>query len=105
MYGPIKKIILIHDVDSGKPRGYSFIEYEHERDMHGKLSQQFIPTENIVLRATLRKALDSYQKLQVKPFPRFFTAGGVEFMKKMLRILVITAKARREFRKTFKGFS
>ncbi|CRL01961.1 CLUMA_CG015409, isoform A [Clunio marinus] len=34
MYGPIKKIIMIQDVDSGKPRGYAFIEYEHERDMH-----------------------------------------------------------------------
>ncbi|XP_030376949.1 U1 small nuclear ribonucleoprotein 70 kDa [Scaptodrosophila lebanonensis] len=33
-YGPIKKIVLIHDQDSGKPKGYAFIEYEHERDMH-----------------------------------------------------------------------
>lgn len=82
MYGPIKKIILIHDVDSGKPRGYSFIEYEHERDMHGKLSQQFIPMENIVLQTTPQKALDSYQELHKRQFPRLFTAGGVEFIKK-----------------------
>uniref|UniRef100_A0A7G3AWW5 U1 small nuclear ribonucleoprotein 70 kDa n=1 Tax=Lutzomyia longipalpis TaxID=7200 RepID=A0A7G3AWW5_LUTLO len=34
MYGPIKKIILIHNSENGKPRGYAFIEYEHERDMH-----------------------------------------------------------------------
>lgn len=34
VYGPIKKIIMIQDQDSGKPRGYAFIEYEHERDMH-----------------------------------------------------------------------
>ncbi|KAG5681648.1 hypothetical protein PVAND_011063 [Polypedilum vanderplanki] len=34
VYGPIRKIIMIHDQDSGKPRGYAFIEYEHERDMH-----------------------------------------------------------------------
>ncbi|ALC38703.1 snRNP-U1-70K [Drosophila busckii] len=33
-YGPIKKIVLIHDQESGKPKGYAFIEYEHERDMH-----------------------------------------------------------------------
>jgi U1 small nuclear ribonucleoprotein 70kDa len=33
-YGPIKKIIVIHNSESGKPRGYAFIEYEHERDMH-----------------------------------------------------------------------
>ncbi|KAK9882466.1 hypothetical protein WA026_021500 [Henosepilachna vigintioctopunctata] len=34
VYGPIKKIILIHNSINGKPRGYAFIEYEHERDMH-----------------------------------------------------------------------
>lgn len=34
VYGPIKQIKLVHDMESGKPRGYAFIEYEHERDMH-----------------------------------------------------------------------
>uniref|UniRef100_A0A8W7PHW4 U1 small nuclear ribonucleoprotein 70 kDa n=1 Tax=Anopheles coluzzii TaxID=1518534 RepID=A0A8W7PHW4_ANOCL len=34
IYGNIKKIIMINDKDTGKPRGYAFIEYEHERDMH-----------------------------------------------------------------------
>ncbi|GAB0100263.1 U1 small nuclear ribonucleoprotein 70 kDa [Sergentomyia squamirostris] len=34
VYGPIKKIVLIHNSDNGKLRGYAFIEYEHERDMH-----------------------------------------------------------------------
>ncbi|XP_031633023.1 U1 small nuclear ribonucleoprotein 70 kDa [Contarinia nasturtii] len=34
VYGAIKKIVLVHNVDTGKPRGYAFIEYEHERDMH-----------------------------------------------------------------------
>lgn len=34
MYGPIKKIGLVHNKVDGKPRGYAFIEYEHERDMH-----------------------------------------------------------------------
>lgn len=29
------KIKLIHDVKTGKPRGYAFIEYEEESDMHG----------------------------------------------------------------------
>lgn len=33
-YGPIKKIVVVHDSVNGKPRGYAFIEYEHERDMH-----------------------------------------------------------------------
>lgn len=36
LHGPIKKIILNHNTEDGKPRGYAFIEYEHERDMHGK---------------------------------------------------------------------
>jgi len=34
IYGPIKKIRMVHDSQSGRPRGYAFIEYEHERDMH-----------------------------------------------------------------------
>jgi len=33
-YGPIKRIRMVNDANSGKPRGYAFIEYEHERDMH-----------------------------------------------------------------------
>jgi U1 small nuclear ribonucleoprotein len=35
-YGPIKKISLVHDKVTGKPRGYAFIEFEHEREMHCK---------------------------------------------------------------------
>lgn len=34
VYGPIKKIVLVSNKATGKPRGYAFIEYEHERDMH-----------------------------------------------------------------------
>jgi len=33
-YGTIKNIVVPTDVNSGKPRGYAFIEYESERDMH-----------------------------------------------------------------------
>jgi len=33
-YGPIKSIRMIHDQKTGKPRGYCFIEFEHEKDMH-----------------------------------------------------------------------
>ncbi|XP_022654412.1 U1 small nuclear ribonucleoprotein 70 kDa-like [Varroa jacobsoni] len=33
-YGSIKQICMIHNKISGKPRGYAFIEYAHERDMH-----------------------------------------------------------------------
>lgn len=34
VFGSIKKIGVIGEKTSGKPRGYAFIEYEHERDMH-----------------------------------------------------------------------
>jgi len=34
VYGPIKKINLVTDRYTKKPRGYAYIEYEHERDMH-----------------------------------------------------------------------
>ncbi|PRD26987.1 UNVERIFIED_CONTAM: snRNP-U1-70K [Trichonephila clavipes] len=33
MYGQIRKIVMVHDLNN-KPRGYAFIEYVHERDMH-----------------------------------------------------------------------
>lgn len=36
VYGPIKRIHMVYNKPSGKPRGYAFIEYEHERDMHCK---------------------------------------------------------------------
>ncbi|CAF1357405.1 unnamed protein product [Rotaria sp. Silwood1] len=38
IYGKIKSIHLIHDKQTGKPRGYAFIEYEKESDMHGSTS-------------------------------------------------------------------
>jgi len=28
------QIKMTSDIETGKPRGYAFIEYEHERDMH-----------------------------------------------------------------------
>ncbi|XP_063798514.1 U1 small nuclear ribonucleoprotein 70 kDa [Pseudophryne corroboree] len=34
VYGPIKRIHMVYSKRSSKPRGYAFIEYEHERDMH-----------------------------------------------------------------------
>lgn len=33
-YGPIRRIRMVFSSKSNKPRGYAFIEYEHERDMH-----------------------------------------------------------------------
>jgi U1 small nuclear ribonucleoprotein len=36
VYGKIKQIKMIADINTGKPRGYAFIEYEEEADMHGK---------------------------------------------------------------------
>lgn len=34
VYGPIRRIYIVYNKITGKPRGYAFIEYEHERDMH-----------------------------------------------------------------------
>uniref|UniRef100_A0A3P8PHA2 U1 small nuclear ribonucleoprotein 70 kDa n=1 Tax=Astatotilapia calliptera TaxID=8154 RepID=A0A3P8PHA2_ASTCA len=34
VYGPIKRIYIVYNKRTGKPRGFAFIEYEHERDMH-----------------------------------------------------------------------
>jgi len=34
VYGPIRRLKLVYNKLNGKPRGYAFIEYEHERDMH-----------------------------------------------------------------------
>jgi len=28
---------MVFNSETNKPRGYTFIEYEHERDMHGKI--------------------------------------------------------------------
>ncbi|XP_057290104.1 U1 small nuclear ribonucleoprotein 70 kDa-like [Hydractinia symbiolongicarpus] len=33
-YGPVRRIHLVYNVHTRKPRGYAFVEFEHERDMH-----------------------------------------------------------------------
>ena len=48
---------MVHDNNTGKPRGYAFIEYEDEADMHGKLSF-FYRTKNTV------KTLSIYLKVK-----------------------------------------
>eukprot|EP01105_Mastigella_eilhardi_P007047 TRINITY_DN18517_c0_g1_i1.p1 TRINITY_DN18517_c0_g1~~TRINITY_DN18517_c0_g1_i1.p1 ORF type:complete len:406 (-),score=98.97 TRINITY_DN18517_c0_g1_i1:111-1253(-) len=39
VYGPIIKLRMIFDKTSSKPRGYAFIEFEHERDMRTAYKQ------------------------------------------------------------------
>ncbi|XP_046863068.1 U1 small nuclear ribonucleoprotein 70 kDa-like isoform X4 [Xenia sp. Carnegie-2017] len=34
VYGPVKSIQMVTNSTTGKPRGYCFVEFEHERDMH-----------------------------------------------------------------------
>jgi len=34
VYGPVRRISVVSNKKNGKPRGYAFVEYEHERDMH-----------------------------------------------------------------------
>ncbi|KAH6791363.1 U1 small nuclear ribonucleoprotein-70K [Perilla frutescens var. frutescens] len=38
-YGPIKRVRLVTDKESSKPRGYAFIEYVHTRDMKAAYKQ------------------------------------------------------------------
>ncbi|CAK9320654.1 unnamed protein product [Citrullus colocynthis] len=38
-YGPIKRVRLITDKVTGKPKGYAFIEYMHKRDMKAAYKQ------------------------------------------------------------------
>jgi len=35
------KVHMVVDKQSDKPRGYAFVEFDHERDMHGKSSAVF----------------------------------------------------------------
>ncbi|XP_018650942.1 putative u1 small nuclear ribonucleoprotein 70 kD [Schistosoma mansoni] len=34
VFGRINNIVMVKNVMTGKPRGYCFVEFEHERDMH-----------------------------------------------------------------------
>eukprot|EP00243_Klebsormidium_subtile_P012323 TRINITY_DN7448_c0_g3_i1.p1 TRINITY_DN7448_c0_g3~~TRINITY_DN7448_c0_g3_i1.p1 ORF type:complete len:370 (+),score=25.45 TRINITY_DN7448_c0_g3_i1:62-1111(+) len=38
-YGPIKKIRLVNEEGTGKPRGYAFVEFQHTRDMKAAYKQ------------------------------------------------------------------
>ena len=33
-YGPVKSIKMVVEKSTGKPRGYAFVEFENEKDMH-----------------------------------------------------------------------
>jgi U1 small nuclear ribonucleoprotein 70kDa len=35
-HGPVKKVRLVSNAQTGEPRGYAFVEYEREKDMKGK---------------------------------------------------------------------
>jgi len=39
VYGPIKRICLVHDIQSGKFRGYAFVEFERKSDMQTAYKQ------------------------------------------------------------------
>ena len=57
-YGPIKTIQMVHDKEpTGKPKGYCFIEFEHERDMHCKYTIIFFIPETYVKRYAHKKKL------------------------------------------------
>ncbi|OQV17823.1 U1 small nuclear ribonucleoprotein 70 kDa [Hypsibius exemplaris] len=33
-YGPVVSVKMVHDKNTGKPKGYAFVEFENENDMH-----------------------------------------------------------------------
>ena len=43
-YGSVKSIRMVMSTKDSKPRGYAFIEYEHEKDMHCEYTQLLKPT-------------------------------------------------------------
>jgi hypothetical protein len=67
MYGAIKKILLVNDVDSGKPRGYAFIEYEHERDMHCKYRLKVPARQSVIRRKSKITKVLGNVKFQLVP--------------------------------------
>ncbi len=48
---------MVNDAKTDKPRGYAFIEYESEADMHGKIFNSF--SQFIVLFLSTKKVNDS----------------------------------------------
>ncbi len=56
-YGSIKKIVMVKSPDSDKPRGYAFIEYEHERDMHCEFTKKTEKRENTQFEKKNRKTV------------------------------------------------
>lgn len=36
-FGEVKKVTIIKEKETGKPRGYAFIEFERERDVKGRI--------------------------------------------------------------------
>ena len=54
------QIHIVHNVNNDKPRGYAFIEYEHERDMHGmypKIEYKYNSNESLNPKLTIGKYL------------------------------------------------
>ena len=48
-YGPVKKVRIVHDTKSGKPRGYAFIEFDKERDMRSMFTHHYSFSLSIVV--------------------------------------------------------
>lgn len=44
---------MVYSKRSGKPRGYAFIEYEHERDMHCEYCASALPSDPLPLLPSL----------------------------------------------------
>lgn len=70
VYGPIRRITMIYNKVSGKPRGYAFIEYEHERDMHSTIVMAMVTAGlqlMLVLPLTSRCVVGIWVCMMVRP--------------------------------------
>lgn len=77
---------MVYNKRSGKPRGYAFIEYEHERDMHCEYPppQHPFPPYNrmsILLTTTVRSLGSSRAHA-----PQVSTAGGRTYRRPRLQV-------------------
>ena len=61
-YGPIKQIKIVSDQKTGKPRGYCFIEFEQEKDMHCKYFFVFFAKTSPIFTEVLKRSSGELKK-------------------------------------------
>lgn len=49
-FGPIRKVIMVKNSVTERPRGYAFVEFEHERDLRGAPAAAAAPAAAMLAR-------------------------------------------------------